>query len=172
MQRNHVAVAEDHVPDLPRPRLRADLEGAAPVVPDRAALDDDVLEYVVHDAVVQHFRLGQDVVEPLHADRVVEGAEERVADAHLAAVVHVDAVRVVAPVADDLDVVDEQVVAADWADGVERGIADRNALDSHVVAKLEANRIKALHVGNRPALPALFLSKRWVYGARHGEDAA
>ena len=106
---NNVAVFENDVADLLSAGLRTDLQALAPVVPNGAVLYQHVLKHIVGLAVAVHrladsfFHIALIVaVEALNTDGIVEGAQEAVVDQHIHAVVHIDAVGIIPPAADDL----------------------------------------------------------------------
>ena len=89
---DEVAVLEDDVPVARRPGLQSDFQRATPGAPANATLDANVLDRrgrVMHDAL-QH-------------NRIVEGVDVGIADAHALRVADIDAVGVIPPCAGDFE---------------------------------------------------------------------
>ena len=99
---DEVAVAEADVAEMRRPRLDSRLDGVAPSAPQHAPLHRDVLHGLV--AVRRH---------ALDNNRIVERAHKAITHRHAPRVADVNPVRVVAPLSDDLDVPDGDVLAVE-----------------------------------------------------------
>lgn len=97
----------------------------APVAPDDAVGDTHVVQGCV---LAKHVRATGN-------DAIVKRADEALGYADVAGGADVDAIGVVAPLSNDLDVVDADVAAA-VADvgGPERGVAENDAVDGQVIA--------------------------------------
>ena len=83
-------------------------------------------------------------VEPFEDDGVVESAEEGVVDDDVLAVANIDSVGVVAPQADQFDVVDLDVAATEGAQAPDIRVAEDNAFDLCVGAIREPDASAAL----------------------------
>ena len=83
-------------------------------------------------------------VEPFEHDGIVERAHERVANDDVLAIADVDAVGVVAPQSDELDVGDLEVAASERAQAPDVRVAEDDAVDLHVRAVRQADASSAL----------------------------
>ena len=129
---NDVAVFEDHVGDLRGARLGADLEGPAPVVPDHTTAGP----HIPDRTIVEGASPG---LQTLEHQAVVERPNEAVADRDVLAVAQVDAVGVVPPETDELDVRDHGVGASEQGATPYVRVAHHHALDPDVSAVGQAN---------------------------------
>ena len=165
-----VDVAEDDVADRRRKGLGADTHPAAPVAPDDAAFERHVLDRLVAD----EDRLGLAAVlrQSLDDQRIVERAHEAVLHTDPRTVHHVDAVRVVTPLPDNLHIVDLDVRASEQGAAPHRGVAQYDAFDLHVAAIRESeSRPRAaleLAAVDRAAAPDADI--RGVHGVEAAEN--
>ena len=122
-----VAVAEEDVPEGRRVCLGAQFQIAPPVAPDHTALYQNVgviCRVPAHDALDYH--------------AIVEVAQEAVPDAYIAAVEQVNAVRIVAPHSDCLEVFQRDVLASCRDDRKGGGVAQGGTLHPDVAATVKA----------------------------------
>lgn len=131
---DHLAMAENDVVHPLGARFHADVQGVAPVVPDHAVFHEDVR------AVVAEIDIALD------AHGIVVRAQKTAGNARVRGVVHIDAVGIVPPVADEFDVFHIKIAARERGDVVDQRIADHDSLDAHVVAADELHGVLALGV--------------------------
>ena len=103
-----------------------------------------VAAFVVHRCLDGCFNVAFVVaVEAFHADGVVERPQEAMVNENILAIMHVDAVGIVAPATDDFHIGNADIAASDGADIVNETVTDGDAVDNDIGAVFQLDGVQS-----------------------------